>query len=325
MKKILIGVLIGCLFSIIFFKSFTTKSGSSVVDNKTDGEYSKYPYLAKRIFLDSPNDTILNLIDLREKLKKYILSQKDKIGFYFEYLPTGVNIGVNEKDEFYRASLIKLPLIMRAYKMIEDGSIKKDEILKVRRDLLDRTYGDLWKNGAGTDITLIDVIDLILTKSDNTAYNILLDRVNQVLKEKSAGSEKGIGEVYDFFDLPKSDQENNYQVTPKSYSSILKSLFFSSYLSYDSSSEILDIMTKSTFTDSLPKFIPKDVKISHKNGSNQEADLKKSVHSDCGIIYIPNRQYILCVMVNSSDEITSFKYISEISKIVYDYVSTVNK
>lgn len=325
MKNLLIGISIGLIFSIFFLKVSKDKIPDQPTNKESTGSQSQYPYLAKRIFLDDPNDTIINFIDLREKLINKSKEIPEKNGIYFEYLPTGVNIGVNEKDEFYRASLIKLPLVIRAYKMMEDGSIKKDEILKVRRDLLDSSYGDLWKQGGGTDISLSDVINLILTKSDNTAYNILLDRVNQVLKEKNANSEKGISEVYDFFDIPKADSENNFRVTPKSYASILKSLYFASYLNYQSSNEIIDILTKSTFTNSLSKYLPASIKVAHKNGSYDVVGDEKDVHSDCGIVYVPERAYLLCIMVNSSDEQKSFKYIADVSKIVYDYVSKANK
>lgn len=325
MKKILTGILIGCLFSIVFLKSFSTKTDSPDATSKPRAEYSNYPFLAKRIFLDNPNDTIVNFIELREKLKKYVANAPDKMGVYFEYLPTGVSVGVNDRDEFYRASLIKLPLVMRTYKMIEDGSIKKDEILTVRRDLLDDSYGELGRTGGGTQISISQTIDLVLTKSDNTAYNMLLDRVNQILKEDKRQSERGIDEVNDFFDIPYSDSTNDFQLTPKSYSSILKSLFFSSYLTYESSNEIIGIMSKSTFLNGLPKFLPKDVKVAHKTGVFDAKDPKKGVHSDCGIVYYPNRAYILCVMVASVGEDTSNKYISEISKMVFDYVSIANK
>lgn len=325
MKKILIGILVGCLFSVIFLKSFPSEATQPKDSDKPKEQYSDYPFLAKRIFLDNPNDTIVNFIALREKLKKYVDSSPKKVGVYFEYLPTGVSVGVNDRDEFYRASLIKLPLVMRAYKMIEEGSIKKDEMLTVRRDLLDDSYGDLGKTGGGTTLPVSDVINLILTKSDNTAYNLLLDKVNQVFKEDKRQSERGIDEVNDFFDIPRSDSTNDFQITPKSYSSILKSLFFSSYLTYKSSNEIIEIMSNSTFTNGLPKFLPKEVKVSHKIGIYDAPDDKKGVHSDCGIVYLTNRQYVLCIMVASSEEEDSLKYISVISKMVFDYVSQANK
>ena len=77
-------------------------------------------------------------------------------------------------------------------------------------------------------------------------------------------------------------------------------------------------MTNSTEgeTGRLGKYISNDVKIAHKigvAGQNNQAD--------CGIIYVPNRNYILCVMVSENQERGS-EVIAQLSKRVYDYVKT---
>jgi beta-lactamase class A len=327
MQKFIAGILLGVVVTALLFTKVenrlkNSKSSVPVTENKTPNDY---PFLAKRIFIDNPNDIIINFVLLRNNIKDYTADIKDKIGIYFEYLPTGVHIGINDRESFYRASLVKIPLVMRAYKMIEKGEIKMDENLVIRRDLLDSTYGELWKTGAGTTLTTREIIDLILQESDNTAYNVLLDRVNQVLKEPQRNNERGIDEVYDYLDVNPSDPTGKFEFTPRSYASILKSLYFSSYLTYQNSEEILDIMTGSKFRDWLPGGVPSDIKIAHKFGINTNLNDGKSVHSDCGIVYQPSRQYILCIMTNSQDFQKSTKYMVDISKMVYDYVSRINQ
>jgi beta-lactamase class A len=286
--------------------------------------FETYPLLAKRIFVGSPNDMIIYFVDLREKLKTYIAGTGEKIGLYFEYLPTGIHIGINDREEFYRASLVKVPLIMQLYKMMEDGYIKKDEQLVIRRDLLDDTYGELWKTGAGTSRSVEELVRLVLTESDNTAYSVLLDKVNQVLYETDPKNEKGIDKIYDFLDIPREDKEKTLQISPRSYASILKALFFSSYLNYSSSNEILDILSQSKFREWMPKDLPPDVKVAHKVGIFQGTSPDKSVNSDCGIVYIPNRPFILCVMIKSGDTDESVPYINDITKIIYEYLVKAN-
>lgn len=288
------------------------------------GEASEYPLLAKRIFIGNPSDMIINFVDLRDSLKAYIVGTGERIGFYFEYLPTGVHIGINDREEFYRASLVKVPLIMQLYKMIEDGFVKKDEQLTIRRDLLDDTYGDLWKTGAGTTRSVEELIKSVLVESDNTAYSVLLDRVNQVLSETDPKNERGIDKIYDYLDIPRDENEKTLQISPRSYASILKALFFSSYLNYPESNEILEKMTQSKFTDWMAKSIPADVKVAHKVGIFQGASAEHSVTSDCGIIYIPNRPFILCIMVSFGETEKVVPYISDIAKITYEYLANAN-
>src|SRR3989344_1414497 len=153
-------------------------------------EADSYPYLARRIFNENPNDIIINFTDLRQSLREYIGEQNEKIGIYFEYLPNGNSIGINEKEPFFRASLVKVPAVMRAYKLIEEGKLKKNDILTIERVHIDPTYGDLWKRGAGTKITVGEAIRLSISESDNTAYEVKNDRVNNDILDADVGSEK---------------------------------------------------------------------------------------------------------------------------------------
>lgn len=280
-----------------------------------------YPFLARRIFNENPNDIIINFTDLRQSLKEYTLGQKEKIGIYFEYLPNGNSIGINEKEPFFRASLVKVPAAMRAYKLIEERKLKKDDILTIKQAHVDPTYGELWKKGAGSQITVGEAIRLSLVESDNTAFEVLNEKVNSDILAADVGSERIVSNVYDFLDIPRVKVGPNQQITPKNFSSILKSLFFSAYLSYPNSNELLNLMSESIFEEGIRSVVPKEIKISHKFGIYNLDDEPLQVHSDCGIIYLPSRPYILCVMVNSPDLEKSGQYMAKISEIVYEYIS----
>ena len=81
----------------------------------TTPQASDYPFIAKRLFVENPSDIVLNFTQLRTEVNTYLASSKEKIGVYFEYLPTGNSINANGQEEFFRASLVKLPSVMRAY------------------------------------------------------------------------------------------------------------------------------------------------------------------------------------------------------------------
>ena len=61
---------------------------------------SLYPLLSKRIFIDNPNDSLINFYPLRTHLREIVAPWDKTFAFYFEYLPTGMSIGVNEKIDF---------------------------------------------------------------------------------------------------------------------------------------------------------------------------------------------------------------------------------
>ena len=133
-----------------------------------------------------------------------------------------------------------------------------------------------------------------------------------------------LDDVADYLDIPKEKQENFIVISPKNYSSILRSLYLSSYLQESSSSEIIDILTKTTFNDKLPAGVESRVKVAHKVGVYTNPKVTVPTFSDCGIVYVPQRPYILCIMTNTSEE-NARRHMTDISKMIYDYVSSVNK
>jgi beta-lactamase class A len=272
----------------------------------------KYPYLSKRIFAENPNDVLINFIPLRRAIREYVDKPENKVGLYFEYLPSGTSIGANEKEEFQIVSLSKVPLAMAIYKKIENGNLSKSDTLVVKKVHLNSDFGSLWKKGEGTKLTIKELVELLLIDSDNTAYNVLIDVVTS----------KEHGEIYEGLDIELTQRGEDLLISPKSYSSIFRSLYLSSVLSEEYSNELLEILSVTPFSDKIGASLPNDIKFSHKIGVFETRDASKNLFTDCGIIYVPNRPYILCIFVKDNEEMAQ-KHMSEISKMVYKYVKVV--
>lgn len=277
---------------------------------------NQYPFLARRIFLENANDTILSFTNLRNYLRKFSENSPSLIGIYFEYLPTGTTIGINDREVFYAASLIKAPTLMFLMKNIEEGKISYDEMLTVESHHIDSGFGELWKKGTGTKISVKDAFKYALLDSDNTAYRLLLDRVD------SLGD---ITEVYDYLDIPRDIAGPGGGISPKNFSSILRSLYFSAYLSYDKSNEFLDTMSGPSKHDIISLPIPSSIKVANKIGF-YENETQNDVYSDCGIVYVPRRNYSLCIMVTGADNYETAKQeIQDVSGVIYKYIRDSNR
>src|SRR3989344_519552 len=320
MKKILVILLAFSLLANAFLWSrFKGNRQESSEVKKVD-----YPFLARRIFAENPNDIIVNFVPLRRELSEYIASQPEKIGVSFEYLPTGLGIGINDRESFFRASLVKVPGVMSAYKLIEEGKLSKDEQLTLEEYHLDSTYGTLWQRGTGATLSVEEAITFTLVESDNTAYEVLNERINGILLA-DIGKEQNIDDVYDYLDIPRDNEGLTQEITPRNYSSILPSLFFSAYLTYEDSNEVLEILTQTTYDKGISRPLPDDVKVAHKFGiHNIESEEKFAVHSDCGIVYLPLRPYILCVMVASGNQESTSQYMQDISQKIFNFVKAAN-
>jgi len=309
--SLLLNLILIVVVLILYFNpkiSSKNINSDSNQDNLNLDELSqKYPFLAKRIVLENELDLLVNFMPLRKNLKDLVAPFGDSFAFYFEYLPTGISIGVNEKSDFNPASLGKVPLAMAFYSDSENGGEKIDKKVKIKPEHIDQASGNLWQRGAGAEISFEEAITLMLQESDNTAARLLADYV-------PADDYKQVYSKLDV-DFPA---DNNNLITAKGYSSILKALYFASILNKDDSEKLLSLLAKTKFSDKLVAGLPKDIKVAHKIGFWGEA-----LYSDCGIVYLPQRSYLLCMVSKTSEE-EARNRMKTLSEIVYKYVSTIN-
>jgi beta-lactamase class A len=267
----------------------------------------RYPLLAKRIFLDNPNDTLINFVPLRKALEQKFSTVTAPYSFYFEYLPTGTAIRIGGDQELVGASLLKLPAVMDLYHAGEQGKVKLDEQQTLSADVIDNQYGDLWKKGPGYKLTLRQAAKIALAQSDNTAILTIQKRTKGLLTPDDT--------TLSAVDADYSLQNNQALINAKSYSSILKCLYFSCYLNPADSQEVLTYLTQSDFNSRIARPVPDNVPVAHKIGV-QDTSLSES---DCGIIYLPRRQYSLCIMVGLPTD-QADQLMADVSSIVYQAV-----
>lgn len=270
----------------------------------------KYPLIDIARSSIPQEDYVVNLQPLRENLQPiYEKYGADKISLYIEFLNTGANISYNPDARYYPASLIKMPVAMAVMKKIEKGEWSLDsELVLFEQDINDR-YGELYNQPIGTRFTIQKLLKEMLTNSDNTAHKMLLRNVgagdiNQYI------AETGLEDLF--------DTERN--ITAKEYTRIFRTLYGSSYLEPEDSQEVLYLLSQGKDDILLDQGLPDDITFAHKFGVNTD----EAIHADSGIVYIPNRPYIITVLfkgdgTESSDAINDI--FSEISRVTYEHFS----
>ncbi len=304
---LVLSVLLNIVFSILYFRQALALKPSEEVRKLQE----KYPFLSKRIHMDSPQDLIINFLDLRTQLRSSVAPFGDKFGFYFEYLPTETSIGVNEKVEFQAASLFKVPVVMAYYRMRERTGMSEDPMIILSSDMLDDDFGNLYKKGVGYSLRASEAVRLSLVESDNTAVKALATLIEK----------EDFEAVYQGLDIDLHMNNEGALLSAKSYSSILKALYFSAVLTKDNSHEILVLLSQTHFPDKLVAGVPQYIPVAHKIGDFVSTD-GQSGFRDCGIVYVPRRPYIIC-MFSVSDEETSRQRMQVISRSIYDYISSL--
>jgi beta-lactamase class A len=268
-----------------------------------------YPLLAKRIFVESPNDVIINFSPLRAALNQYFEKNVTaNYSFYFEYLPTGSSIRINSNDELIGASLLKLPVVMNLYKAEELGKVQLNQKVTLKQEWLDNQFGSLYKRGAGAQLSMQELAQYVLRESDNTAANAIYATVNPLLPE----DEHALVEL----DVPHTitDQQRT-KIGAQSYTSLLKCLYFSCFVNEDHSQQILSLMTQAPYEGRLGAGVPENVKVAHKIGTYSNL-----TEGDCGIVYLESRNYAACMLIDLPSAQAN-RHMQMVSSLIYQYMS----
>jgi beta-lactamase class A len=285
-----------------------------------------HPLLDVLLAPDAPQN--MGLRPFKTRVEKFIQEDVDKnwariIAVYFRDLHNGPWFSIGEMNDFYPASLLKVPLMMAVLKQAEtQPEILNRKIHFIRSDTMPAPNRPSNNLASGRYYTIDELIAKMIMHSDNDATNLLLKFVNKRTLESTYLQLGIITADEDHASLLDSSLEE-YRFTIPQYASFFRVLYNASYLNRNMSEKALSLLTRSDFKAGLNAGIPPTIEVAHKwgyrvLGNNGEI---KQLH-DCGIIYYPNHPYLLCIMTAGN----SFEYlddaIREISGVVYKEVDS---
>ncbi len=286
-------------------------NNKKIDQEKKEIHQSGYKYISP--LLECADFEYKNREDLEENISELIDEEIKKgdvnfISLYFRDLNNGPWIGINEKETFTPASLLKVPLMIAYLKIAEkDPSILEKKILtENNQNLLSQNIIPLRTVEAGKEYKVEELIEYMIIYSDNLAADALLRHIDL----------ESLNNTYRDLGIPVPDGKKvDDFMSVRDYSSFFRILYNASYLNHEMSEKALKILTKSQFVQGLTAGVPAQVEIAHKFGERISGN-KKQLH-DCGIIYKENSPYLLCIMTRGQDFSKMGEVISEISALVY--------
>jgi len=314
-NHLLLKVLI-VLFLLIIASWFGFLMGKNwQKDNKeTDKHQSGFKYISP--LLECGSNNILNYnykslkTSLEESINKKIKEKKiDSASLYFRDLNNGPWISINNNEKFSPASLLKVPLMISYLKLMETDSNllnKKITITKKEETAITQNILPMKKIELNKEYTVENLIARMIKYSDNSAANALINNFDN----------KKLNQIY--FDLgisiPGTEETENFMSVTE-YAAFFRILYNSSYLNRTMSEKALSILSETSFSGGLKGGVPENINIAHKFGE-RIFENKKQLH-DCGIIYLQDNNYLLCIMTRGNDFYLMEKVISEISQEVF--------
>lgn len=121
----------------------------------------------------TPTDTLA----LRYTLDSLVGAHRGQVGYIVRELDGGAELAYRAEESFPTASLIKVPILVTVFDLVRQGRLSLDDRINVLPIDVVPGAGVLQHLHAGISITVRDAAWLMITISDNTATNLLLDRI----------------------------------------------------------------------------------------------------------------------------------------------------
>ena len=228
------------------------------------------------------------------------------VGYEIVDLTSNERVSHLERETFPTASAIKLAIVYELYKQVSEGRIKLDETLVLDRRKAVGGSGVLIHMGTPT-LSLSDYATLMVTLSDNTATNVLIDRLGmaEISKRMQKLGLPGTHLRRHMMDGAAARRGDENVSTPSELIALLKSL--------QSMPEAITLL-KLPKENRLRRGLPTGVESADKSG---ELD---GVRVDAGIVFLKNRPYAFSVMttyLRNEDE--GERAIAEMSRAAYEY------
>lgn len=288
----------------------------------------------------------MSLTAVRSEIERLADATGGIVGVAATQLGTGQHIGYRDDELFPTASVVKLPLLVTLYEDAIAGRIDLSERIAYREDTKVAGSGVLQFLDDGLDPTLRDLSVLMMSVSDNTATDLLFDRVGKARIEATMGR-LGLSSIRVPFDIREMlmelvdmdhSQPGGYdelrrllrisagsggrsmipaeadRTTPADMCRLLELIESRAILDADACTAIIELLKRIQSATRIPGLLPKGTVVAHKTGSYRR------LRNDVGIVYAPNGPYAVAIFARelARDNIDDDGALARISLAIYE-------
>ena len=258
-----------------------------------------------------------------------------RTSLYARHLPSGREIAVRADEPMNALSVIKIPVMVLAYRDAEAGTLDLDERYPIRPEDLRRGSGLLQTFAPGLEPTYRDLVTQMIITSDNTATDIMIarvgqDRVNELLSELGyeqtrlrattgdlfrrvwvmadpANAALSHREVFErgfpsdaeasarTFRFEGDPEEWLGSITAREIAGLLERIHNGEVASRESSDEMIRILERQFYSSRLPRYVRFRASVAHKTG-----DWPPYAGNDVGILYYEGGPTVIAVFTNQN-------------------------
>ena len=217
------------------------------------------------------------------------------VGFYYRVLGEDRVWTHNPDLPLIAASVIKLPIMVTAFRDSLAGLLDLNEAIVVKPEEKMPSCGALTYLHDGLQVTLLDLITLMIIVSDNTATNMLIDRLTpaHVNRTMEALGIPGVALRRRLFDMAMSRRGIQNTVTARGIGTLLERMATGTLLGGETDRRMVDILLNQQLNGKLPFFLhSQNIRCAHKTGEDD------NITHDAGIVYA-EKPFVICMLSNN--------------------------
>ena len=219
------------------------------------------------------------------------------VAFYYRPLDGGCAQMYNEMMPVVAASVIKIPIMVEAFRQFEAGELNPRQTYRIKAEDKMPSCGALNRMHDGLEVTMRDLVELMIVLSDNTATNILIDRlgVGRVNATLEAEGLKVTKLRRKLFDKAGMEAGLSNHVCAREIGLLLERMYNGTLVSPEASAQMLEILRNQKLNGKMPFFLkPRGIACAHKTGEDD------GITHDVGIVYA-RRPFVLCMLSEETD------------------------
>ena len=301
-------------------------------------------------------DSVSQSGDLASRIEASLNSLNAKTSFYAKHLPSGREIAIRADEPMNALSVIKIPIMVLAYRDADAGTLELDERYQIQPEDMRRGSGLLQSFSPGIEPTYRDIITQMIITSDNTATDVVirrlgLERVNTMVAEMGFDQTRLRATTGELFravlelaapgNASLSDREvfesgfpsdpeaavrsfgfegDSAQwlgrITAREISHMLEAIEAGELASPESSDEMIGILRRQFYSSRLPQQLRGRASIAHKTG-----DWPPHAGNDVGILYYEGGPTVVAVFTNQNQG-DFFELEAALGRIAVDLVDS---
>jgi beta-lactamase class A len=240
---------------------------------------------------------------LDDKINAAITDFRGSVSIYAKNLDTGKDYSLRADEQVRTASTIKLAIMAETFHQVAQGKLRWDEQIELTKERKQGGSGILFEFSDGTKIDLKTAVHLMIVVSDNTATNLVLDKVtsdsvNEYMDElglKDTLSMRKIGGGGDskaWLNDPRNRLFGLGRSSPHDMVRLVEMMERGEIVSKEASAEMIAILKRQQLKDGIGRGQSDTTPVASKSGALDR------LRADIGIVYTRRGRIAMAIYVD---------------------------